>query len=188
MVDSRDIILTPCPEVMLEEIKVVSTVYQKDLEHTAKFPVTIAWIRQTEAEVVLLHGRQRVKNCAKFCDAFSLGSAFTGGGSAVGRAMDIAEYYEVTTESSLEVAVIATCSDRPMTRLEGQDRDNRRAYLSVPGNWRVEVSPGVPEELPLRPREFLEAKVWSSKATPEENATTVKNMLQAIQPHQETKS
>lgn len=169
-----------CPVVAVETLKLVRFVSVNGLSKMAamSFDEEIHWLRESQAQVVFRHGGEVLKEGSTFNDFYGFLTSVTG---AVDEAENLCGRYKVDAASSLEIAVLATVTDKPV-QPEGTESVFRghKDWIACPERlWFLHDQAAVeaclaaaptdrhiPSErlVPLARRDILNAEqIWSSK-------------------------
>ena len=140
------------------------------------FEHEIAWVRKSEGKARMLHGGVELQDLVTCNDFYGYLTSLTREDAAIGYAEDTCETYSVTTESSLEVEVIATIFDVPLIPTDEKPAfGGRRVYRETPGDWRIKAT-GAPLEIVT----VVEEKIWSSKLGKTENEENLQRFLKKV--------
>jgi hypothetical protein len=169
---------TSCPVVKKTVETFVDYVNVGDERRRVEFTKQIHWIRESESQLLYMHGGQVVETGATHNDFYGFLSSCNMDGPTP---QQLATHFSVTTESSLEIVVKTTVFLRPAYESEECAEANRTKpenykakYAYVPDTWRKEVVVDDQTVWPTLEREELVTAIsWSSKRTEAENAATV---------------
>lgn len=173
---------TGCPVACRAEVPLVEFVSAGGEPRRIDFTKAIVWLQETEGSVRFMHGGKVLHTGSTYTDFYGYCSSFRSDVSTNFYA--IADAYQITPESSLELVVEAFLFRTPVleTEVDKRENDNRtdprykRRYTYLPGDCRIE-SPNPMSDADERPlwypqlqREQIDTAIaWSSKNTFDQN-------------------
>lgn len=139
-----------------------------------EFTRQVHWAQMSTAEVHFLHGGKVLRKGYSTCDSGSyLGSL----NLSVIDPASIANDYDVTVDSSLEVIQVITIQQEPYfqsptEKAESETNEHGLKFMSAILGWRQRNpnADGPFQYQTIQPKLLCQETVWSSKNTPEENA------------------
>lgn len=174
---------TGCPVVKRSQEIFVQRINIGGEPRRVEFTKDILWIQASEVTVQFLHGGQVLKEGRTYNDFYGYLTSFD---REACRVCEISEQYSITSESSLELVLLATVFLDPATETKETIKNNRdkpsnykSMYAYVPDDWRKEVIENGDTFYPQLERIVLGSDVvWSSRNTPEQNSDLVRHLKQ----------
>ncbi len=130
---NRDKIRSGCPIVREEELQLCEIVHIGGTHQAVPFPAKVMYLRESEAQILYVHGGKLVKEGPTYNDFYGYLTCLDG---AIEEAERLSNAYSVNRESTLEIMVYLTITDKPVTRTEPPKIEyGRTEYFSINRNW-----------------------------------------------------
>lgn len=167
---------TGCPVAKKGMEKFVQYLIVGGERQRIEFEREILWLQQSEATVRAMHGGEVVDTLSTSNDFYGYLTSFSER-NAVGEAVQYANRFSVTAESSMSVEVFVRVMLVPCVETKECAEHNRTKpsnykaqYAYLPDDWRKEVIENGERLYPMLTNQVLVNEVvWSSKNTPEQN-------------------
>lgn len=153
------------------------------------FDRPILWVQESETQVVYLHGGKILLKGAEFSDYFGYLTSFVNR-EDYDKTVSASDY-DITEQSSLEMQLVTRIMQIPMIETDSDREYNAKAthngtrsrqYTRIPEEWRKEMpcehSPSGKYYPTLEPVLIVEAVVWTSKRSAEDNQAFEKAFIE----------